>query len=61
MPEIVRHGVTGYLVAGTDQAVDAARRASTLDRRACRREAEARFDAERMVDDYERLFRQVAT
>ena len=61
MPEIVRHGVTGYLVAGTDQAVDAARRASTLDRRACRREAEDRFDAERMVDDYERLFRQVAS
>ncbi|HZL07087.1 MAG TPA: hypothetical protein VFE45_16975, partial [Coriobacteriia bacterium] len=31
----------------------------TLDRSACRRDAETRFSDDRMVDDYEALFRRV--
>jgi glycosyltransferase involved in cell wall biosynthesis len=52
MPEIVDEGVTGFLVANLEQAVEAVGRAAALDRAACRREAESRFSAERMVDDY---------
>ena len=33
--------------------------AVSLDRAACRTDAVARFSADRMVDDYERLFRRV--
>jgi glycosyltransferase involved in cell wall biosynthesis len=59
MPEIVRHGETGYLVGGLDAAAGALARIGELDRRACRADVEARFTADRMVDDYLRLFRRV--
>ncbi|KQY48305.1 glycosyl transferase [Cellulomonas sp. Root137] len=60
LPELVRDGVTGFLVVDADQAVAAVGRLPSIDRHRCRREAESRFSAARMVDDYERLFRAVA-
>ena len=60
MPEIVRHGGTGFLVRGVDDAVDAVRAVGTLDRSACRADAVARFSQERMVDAYEALLTRVA-
>lgn len=59
LPELIRHGTTGFLVDGVDDAVAAVGAVRTLDRSACRRDAETRFSAERMVDDYEVLFRRV--
>ena len=54
-PEIVRHGVTGFL--GTvDELVALLPRAADLDRAACRADAELRFSASRMVDDHVRLY-----
>jgi glycosyltransferase involved in cell wall biosynthesis len=61
MPELLRDGVTGFLVADADAAVAAVGRLPTLDRRACRHEAETRFGADRMVDDYEQLFASITT
>ncbi len=59
MPELLTDGVTGFLVAGSDEAVDAVGRLRELDRATCRRVAQTRFSAERMVSDYERLFADV--
>ena len=59
MPELVRDGVNGFLVHGIDGAVDAVEALRTVDRAACRRDAETRFSADRMVRDYERLFTRV--
>ena len=59
MPELVRDGVNGFLVHDVDGAADAVAALRTVDRGACRRDAEARFSADRMVRDYERLFAQV--
>lgn len=59
MPEIVRHGETGFLVDGIDAAVDAVARAGEIDRARCRAWVEERFTADRMVDDYLRVYRQV--
>lgn len=59
MPEIIRPGVSGFLVDGVDQVVAAVGAAGGLDRAACRADALARFSADRMVDDYERLFRHI--
>jgi len=61
MPELLRDGVTGWLVADADAAVDAVRRLDRLDRAACRIDAVTRFSAARMVADYERLFAGVVT
>ena len=60
MPELLRDGVTGYLVADAQEAVDAVARLDRLDRAACRIDAVTRFSASRMVADYERLFTRVA-
>ncbi len=59
MPELLRDGVTGWLVADADEAVDAVARLDRLDRAACRIDAVTRFSAARMVADYERLFSRV--
>lgn len=59
LPELIRHGTTGFLVDGVDDAVAAVGAVRTLDRSACRRDAETRFSDDRMVDDYEALFRRV--
>jgi glycosyltransferase involved in cell wall biosynthesis len=59
MAEIVDEGVTGVLVGGVDEAVAAVERAATIDRAACRAAATARFSAERMVDDYLRVYEDV--
>jgi glycosyltransferase involved in cell wall biosynthesis len=59
MPEIVRHGSTGFLVADAGEAVDAVARVGELDRHACRRDVEERFTAERMVAAYAELFARV--
>lgn len=61
MREIVRPGITGYLVDDVDAAVGAVHALGAIDRRACRTDARERFSAERMVADYERLFAGICT
>jgi glycosyltransferase involved in cell wall biosynthesis len=51
-PEVVEHGLTGFLVDGIDAAVAAVERVGSLTRRAVRRRFEQRFTAERMARDY---------
>ena len=52
MSEIVEPGRTGYLVSDVAGAVEAVRKARTLDRRIVREAAVSRFSARRMVRDY---------
>jgi glycosyltransferase involved in cell wall biosynthesis len=59
MAEIVDEGVTGFLVDGPEQAAAAVDAAVALDRAACRERAAARFSAERMVDDYLRVYERL--
>lgn len=60
LPEIVRDGRTGFLVAGVAEAVAAVARVASLRRRDCRDDVEARFTSARMVTDYAGLFAEVA-
>lgn len=57
--EIVEDGVTGFIVDTVEQAVEAAGRVASLDRRACRRAFEQRFSARRMSHDYLRAYKRV--
>jgi glycosyltransferase involved in cell wall biosynthesis len=59
MPEVVDEGVTGLLVANVGEAVGAVEGLAALDRLACRERAALRFSAERMVDDYLRVYERV--
>jgi glycosyltransferase involved in cell wall biosynthesis len=56
MPELIEDGTTGFLVDGIDAAVAAVGRLSTLDRADVAASARARFDVERMVDGYLRVY-----
>jgi glycosyltransferase involved in cell wall biosynthesis len=60
VPEILEHGVTGFIVDDVDAAVDAAARVDEIDRRGCREVFEERYCVERMARDYVRLYRAVA-
>jgi glycosyltransferase involved in cell wall biosynthesis len=61
MPELIEHGVTGFLVESFDEAVEAIGRIGEIDRAACRRSVEQRFTVERMaersLDLYKRILR----
>ena len=57
LPEIVEHGVDGFLVDDLREARLAVRLAAGLDRTRIRERAIARFDVDRMVTAYERLYR----
>ena len=57
LPEIVEHGRSGFLIDDLQEAVLAVERASTIDRRQVRQRALGRFSVERMLDDYERVYR----
>lgn len=59
MGEIVQPGVNGFLVETLDEAVSAASDTGRLDRATIRRSIEGRFEADRMIDDYLHLYRQV--
>jgi glycosyltransferase involved in cell wall biosynthesis len=61
MPELIEHGVTGFLVDSFDEAVAAVDRVGELDRAACRRAVEERFSVERMADSYLALYRSLVS
>jgi glycosyltransferase involved in cell wall biosynthesis len=60
VPEIVEHGVTGFLVESDAQAVAAIGRLNELDRARVRAAFERRFSARRMAQDYVRCYRRLA-
>ncbi len=61
-PEVVDHGVSGFLVSDEMEAVAAVNRLHTVSRDTVRQQFEARFTAQRMAKDYivayERLLHQ---
>ena len=59
MPELIDHGVTGFLVDSLDEAVDAVGRIGEIDRAACRAAVVARFTLDRMADRYLELYRSI--
>jgi glycosyltransferase involved in cell wall biosynthesis len=59
MPELIEHGVTGFLVDDVDEAVAAVDRLGQIDRSACRASARSRFSVDRMADRYLQLYRDI--
>ena len=57
VPEIVDHGVSGFVVNSIDEAVAAVRRVRRLERAEVRRHFEKRFSAARMARDYLAVYR----
>ena len=59
IPEVVDHGVSGFVCDDIDDAVDAVERLDALDRATVRETFERRFSAERMARDYVTAYREV--
>ena len=56
VPEVVDHGISGFIVDGMDEAVAAVGRLDRLDRRRVRACFDSRFSAEVMARNYLRLY-----
>ena len=61
VPEVIRHGVTGWIVDSLHDGVEAVRTIDRIDRVRCRAEFEERFSVPRMARDYLALYRRLVT
>ncbi|MET0374385.1 MAG: glycosyltransferase family 4 protein [Rhizorhabdus sp.] len=59
VPEVIEHGVSGFIVENEDEAVAAVAALPQLDRRHVRAAFDARFTAERMAADYVAIYRDL--
>jgi glycosyltransferase involved in cell wall biosynthesis len=59
--EVIDHGVTGFVVNSTEEAIEAAARVHTLDRRSCRAVFERRFTVSRMAEQYLDVYERITT
>ncbi|SER96441.1 glycosyltransferase family 4 protein [Sphingobium sp. YR768] len=57
VPEVIEHGVSGFIVDSEDDAVAAVASLSHFDRSGVRAAFDARFTAQRMASDYVELYR----
>ncbi|MEY2446138.1 MAG: hypothetical protein QOE00_2718, partial [Ilumatobacteraceae bacterium] len=55
-PEIVEHGLTGFLGDTDDELVAGLQSVDQIDRGVCREQVRARFSVEQMVDGYVRVY-----
>jgi glycosyltransferase involved in cell wall biosynthesis len=56
VPEVVEHGVTGFIVENEQQAIDAVAQIGSLDRGRIRSEFDRRFTAHHMAQNYLKLY-----
>jgi glycosyltransferase involved in cell wall biosynthesis len=61
VPEIIEHGVNGFIVDDMEQAVAAVQNISLIQRRDCRKSFDERFTADRMARDYVEVYRKMVS
>jgi glycosyltransferase involved in cell wall biosynthesis len=59
VPEVIEHGVTGFIVSTQEEAVASAAQIGMLDRSQCRRVFETRFSAPRMASSYQSTYERL--
>ncbi|EQB31786.1 glycosyltransferase family 4 protein [Sphingobium ummariense] len=59
VPEIIQHGVSGFIVDSEDEAVEALRHLDDVNRAGVRAAFDARFTAQRMAADYVALYQDL--
>jgi glycosyltransferase involved in cell wall biosynthesis len=60
VPEVIEHGLTGFIVEDEIGAIGAVDRLAHLDRGRIRRRFEERFTARRMAEDYLKVYRSLS-
>ena len=56
MPELINNGENGFLVENVEQAAEALKKIPEISRKKCRETVISRFSADRMVEDYVRVY-----
>jgi glycosyltransferase involved in cell wall biosynthesis len=59
VPEVVEHGVTGFICDDESEMVEAIGRIDEIDRARCRAVAEERFSPDRMAEQYLELYQRL--
>lgn len=59
VPEVVKDGVTGYVVDTYAELLEAVRKVEKIDPKACRQHVENNFTVAKMVDKYESIYRKI--
>jgi glycosyltransferase involved in cell wall biosynthesis len=59
VPEVIEHGVTGFIVKNKEEAEAALRKIDTLDRRVIRKKFEERFSSLAMAKSYISLYEEI--
>jgi glycosyltransferase involved in cell wall biosynthesis len=59
IPELIKHGETGFMVKDIDEAAAAVHAIDQLDRPRIRRHVEENFSRERMVEEYIHAYQEV--
>jgi glycosyltransferase involved in cell wall biosynthesis len=60
VPEVLRHGISGFIESSIYDLVEAVQKVRDIPRRTCRDEFERRFTVEVMADNYEQIYYQLA-
>jgi glycosyltransferase involved in cell wall biosynthesis len=61
VPEVLRHGVTGFMGSSVDELIAAVHKIGDIPRQKCRAEFESRFTAEVMTANYAAVYYQLAS
>jgi len=61
VPEVMKEGVSGYVVPDLDGAVEAAKKIGQVDRRRVSRYFEQRFTAARITQDYVKIYERMVS
>ena len=59
VPEVVNDGKTGFVVKNLTEMTKAIKKIGQIDRKECRKWVEEKFSLEKMVDNYEKLYRKI--
>ena len=59
IPEVIRHGETGYIVEAIEGAVEAVAGVHSINRANCREDVERRFSHTRMAHDYVGVYQEI--
>ena len=59
VPEIIQDGVNGFIVNNVEEMIEAVGKTEQISAQKCRESVEKRFSVERMVDEYEDIFKKI--
>lgn len=59
MPELIESGKNGFIVSDVKEAVEVLKKIPQIERQYCRNTVEQRFNVDRMVDDYIKVYEQI--